>query len=481
MIEALRGFGYTIQTAIADLLDNSITAQARNVWLTFRWAGKDSYVAILDDGIGMTEQALSAAMRPGSRNPLETRDPNDLGRFGLGLKTASFSQCRRITVASRVGGHTAIRRWDLDHVAAVNDWQLLYGPAPGLKKHLERIEQLEHGTLVLWENMDRVVGDLTISHEHAFNRFLELIERVATHLAMIFHRFLEGARPIIRLHINEKAVAPWDPFMITHPATISTPVEKISTSVGQIKFQGFILPHKDRLSLQQFHTGGGPEGWTSQQGFYVYRNRRMLVPGNWLGMGSPRRWTREEPYKLARICLDIPNAADAEWKIDVKKSMAHPPDYLRQRLMELADYVRQQARRVLAHRGAHGRRAPVKEIQRAWIPVEKPDGICYQISRDHPAVVRVLALAGDHMDAVEDMLHLIEETVPVQRIWLDAAERDETHREAFQGAPEADVAKVLRALYQNMVHDLHLAPDEARERLLKTEPFQNSPHLVEAL
>jgi hypothetical protein len=329
--------------------------------------------------------------------------------------------------------------------------------------------------------MDRVVGDSFISHENAHHRFLELIERVATHLAMIFHQFLEGPRSVIRLYINERAVAPWDPFMTTHPATLATPVEKIFTSVGQIEFQGFILPHKDRLSLRQFHIGGGPEGWTSQQGFYVYRNRRLLVPGSWLGMGFPRRWTREEPYKLARIRLDIPNAADAEWKIDVKKSMAHPPDYLRQRLMDLAGYVRQQARRVLAHRGAYGRHAPTRELQRAWTPVEKPDGICYQISREHPAISRVLTLAGEHRDAVEDMLRLIEETVPVQRIWLDAAERDEAHREAFQGVLEADVERVLRALYRNMVQDLRLTPDEARERLLKTEPFQNFPHLVEAL
>jgi anti-sigma regulatory factor (Ser/Thr protein kinase) len=114
MIESLRAFGYSTQSAIADLIDNSISAGARNVWVTFLWDGDNSHVIVRDDGRGMDPAALRNAMRPGSRNPLEERDAGDLGRFGLGLKTASFSQCRRLTVASRTDGTPVeVRRWDL--------------------------------------------------------------------------------------------------------------------------------------------------------------------------------------------------------------------------------------------------------------------------------------------------------------------------------------------------------------------------------
>ena len=122
MIESLRALGYSTKTAVADLIDNSIYAGAPNVWVNLFWDGVDSYVAICDDGGGMNAAVLRNAMRPGSRNPLEKRDARDLGRFGLGLKSASFSQCRRLTVASKDGsGSTEVRRWDLDYVNSTSE------------------------------------------------------------------------------------------------------------------------------------------------------------------------------------------------------------------------------------------------------------------------------------------------------------------------------------------------------------------------
>jgi len=160
MIESLRAFGYDLRTAIADLIDNSIFAGAKNVWIYFHWNGADSYISITDDGYGMSETELYEAMRPGSKSPLEDREPSDLGRFGLGMKTASFSQCRRLTVASRKNKQNpAIRRWDLDHVTKVDRWELLKYAAPGSEQRIEYPDGLKNGTIVLWENLDRVVGD----------------------------------------------------------------------------------------------------------------------------------------------------------------------------------------------------------------------------------------------------------------------------------------------------------------------------------
>ena len=199
MIEALRGLGYSTATALADIIDNSIAAGAQRIDLTFHWAGEASRIAVLDDGSGMSDSELDAAMRLGDRNPLHERSATDLGRFGLGLKTASFSQCRCLTVASARNGEMGALRWDLDVLAnSVDDgWYLLEGAAPGSEPFLTPLVIAGQGTLVLWERLDRIV-----TGGHQMQDFLDLIDTVERHLAMVFHRFLEGGRfalePLLR-------------------------------------------------------------------------------------------------------------------------------------------------------------------------------------------------------------------------------------------------------------------------------------------
>ena len=485
LIESLRGVGYSPETAISDLIDNSISANARNVWITFWWEGRRSHVAILDDGDSMTEGELSEAMRLGSRSPLETRSADDLGRFGLGLKTASFSQCRQLTVASLRDGRFATRRWDLDHVVRVEEWQLLKEPVDGSAALLKPLLGLDQGTMVLWEDLDRIVGNVATSDKRAHDAFLGLIDRVEAHLAMVFHRFLEGGPGGLSIFINggdeDHRVGAWDPFMRNHSATIPTPAERITTPRGDVEVQGFVLPHKDHLNRNQFEVGAGPDGWTAQQGFYVYRNRRMLVAGGWLGLGHGRAWTREEPYKLARIRLDIPNTADADWDIDIKKSVARPPNYIEFRLRDLAELVRKRARQVFAHRGIYGQREPIPDLQRAWRVVPRKDSTAYHVDRNHPLVKQVLDQAGPLQEEVNAMLRLLEETMPVQRIWIDTVEKGEVHKGGFSNAPSADVQAVLEVLYRYLVETVGLDRRAARSQLLKTEPFHNHPNLVEAL
>ena len=485
MIESLRGVGYSLETAIADVIDNSISAHARNVWITFWWEGRRSHIAVLDDGDGMTEAELSEAMRPGSMSPLESRPADDLGRFGLGLKTASFSQCRQLTVASLRNGEYSTRRWDLDHVALVEEWQLLKSPVAGSDEILKPLLKLGQGTMVLWEDLDRIVGNVPTSDSGSHDHFLSLIDRVELHLAMVFHRFLEGGSAGLSIFINgsgkDQRVRAWDPFMRDHRATIVTPEESITTHRGVVAVQGFVLPHKDKLKHRQFAIGAGVEGWTAQQGFYVYRNRRMLVSGGWLGLGQRQAWTREEPYKLARLRLDIPNTADADWDIDIRKSVARAPSYIAFRLRDLAEHVRDQARQVFAHRGSYGPRVPTPDLQRAWRVVQRKDSIAYLVDRSHPLVMQVLDQAGPLKEAVIAMLRLLEETMPVQRVWIDTVENGAIHKEPFEGASSADIQAVLDVLYRHLIETVGLDEHSARSQLLKTEPFHNHPELVEVL
>ena len=439
MIESMRAYGYTLSTAIADLIDNSIAAECTTVWLHFHWSGADSWIAIVDDGKGMTEARLSNAMQLGSRSPLEDRDPQDMGRFGLGLKTASLSQCRRLTVATKIGsGQASLRRWDLDYLSqpGVTGWRLLKRAEDGSEERLSGLDDLDHGTVVLWERLDRIVADAGKDDARIRGHFLRLVEHVESHLAMVFHRFLSGPRRRLKIVVNGNSVSAWDPFLEDHSATQTTP-EEVITLRGQneaIRVKGFILPHKDRLGDEAHARASGPAGWNAQQGFYLYRNERLIVPASWLGLGSGRPWTQEEHYKLARIRLDIPNSMDHAWQLDVKKSSAHPPPELADRLKGLAQTVREQARSVFSHRGRYRQRQTRRDFTRPWTTTHRAGVRVYAIDRKHPALQALLAaVPPDAHDALEAALTIIEETVPVEQIWLDTAERPEETGGAFHG------------------------------------------------
>ena len=413
MIEALRGLGYSTATALADLVDNSIAAGAGSVDLTFVWKGPHSHITIQDDGRGMDDAGLDRAMRLGHQSPLDARAANDLGRFGLGLKTASFSQCRRLTVASRQKGcPIACLRWDLDVLASSDDdtWRLLVGPADGSLRLLDPLQEAPQGTLVLWEKLDRIV-----TPGFSERNFLDLIDVVEQHLAMVFHRYLTGKPRRLRIAINDRAVTPWDPFLATHHATWSSPTAILAPGVAA---QCHVLPHKDRLDRRQQEEAAGVDGWTAQQGFYVYRNQRLLVAGSWLGLGHGRPWMKEEAHRL---------------------------------------------------------------VAQAWRVERLRDGMRYRIDASHPAVAAVLENAGALAPQIRAMIRVVEETVPVQRIWLDTAEGRETPRTGFGGVAPEEIATVANVLFNDLVSRQGLTPEMARERLLRTEPFHHHVALVAGL
>lgn len=479
MLESLRGLGYSTAAALADVIDNSISAEASNIAVNLTWSGASSRISILDDGRGMSDPELESAMRLGDKNPLDARDPKDLGRFGMGLKTSSFSQCRRLTVASLKDGSASCLRWDLDSLKdnPSGGWLMYEGPADGSENFIAPLAAQKSGTLVLWECLDRIV-----TASYGPDDFNDLIDGIEAHLAMVFHRLIEGPKPVFRLTLNGKTVRPWDPFMDDHPSkTWSAPVEKNRTPSGVVEVEGHVLPHKDMLTVKEFEDAAGPAGWTAQQGFYIYRNKRLLVAGGWLGLGQGRPWNREEFYRLARIRLDIPNTADADWKIDIRKSTARPPVALRPWLTKLAEDTRSRARKVFAFRGAPVAGPGKTAIEQAWRVEHTTGGTKYRIDVKHPVVAAVLEGSADKGAMVKAMLRVIEETVPVQRIWLDTAEHHDTPRTGFSGEPTAAVIEVLTTLYEDMLERKHMSAEEAKKSLMSTEPFHNYPTLIAAL
>lgn len=488
LVEALRGVGYTLEAAIADLVDNSISAGASQVLVTFGWEEAESYIAIADNGSGMDQQGLVEAMRLGSRDPRQVRAPHDLGRFGLGLKTASFSQCRSLTVASRVrGASLAALRWDLDHITDTGRWSLLE-PHPRSPSRLASLDEFQSGTVVLLERLDSLVPRGVVEGDGARQRFLDMALAVKRHLAMIFHRYLDGARPRLVMHVNGRGdanrVRPWDPFLLEHPATTRTPPEKLGTACGTVSVQGFVLPHRDQLQPREFDSAAGPAGWAAHQGFFVYRNERLLLAGSWLGLGSPRAWTQEEGFRLARLRLDLPNTCDMAWKIDVKKSVARPPHDVRVRLTDLAEHVRGRARRVLAYRSPLPSREVQQSLRRAWVVSGGAAAPAYRIDREHPAVSALLNSEPGSCSGVpsvaEAALRVIENTMPVERIWLDAPPADR-RGDTTEGQDADAMRPVLLAVYRHLVLVVGLAPAAAREQLRRTEPFHTQPALIDQL
>jgi len=476
MIESLRAFGYSIQTAIADLIDNSITAGAKNVWLTFFWDGIDSHASIKDDGRGMTEEKLIDAMRPGSQSPLQNRDPKDLGRFGLGLKTASFSQCRRLTVASRSKGcDLALRRWDLDYISQVDQWRLLRSAAEGSADRLTDLNEMPQGTIVLWECMDRIVSNVKRSDREAHNHFLEAIEGVEKHLAMVFHRFLEK-RNCLKILINGRPVEPWNPFLSESAATQILPEEKFSWKENRLIIQPYVLPHQSKIDQKTFDRAAGINGWNAQQGFYVYRNERLLVAGDWLGLG----FKQEEHCKLARIRVDLPNSMDDDWSIDVKKSRARPPAALKSDFKRIARLTRQTAVAIYRHRGKVIARDNADKHVFPWDKKIRRGKIFYSINQEHPLVKEAMSLPGEHQPIIRALIRLLEETVPVQQIWIDSSTDPEKHSQPFEDIPSREVVEVMTQVYQAL-RKSGLSPQQARDRILSMEPFQHFEALVQSL
>lgn len=378
MIETLRAIGYHLETAIADILDNSIAAQARRVDLQFNWAEQNSTIYIVDDGVGMTNAGIIEAMRAGSKNPLEVREGKDLGRFGLGLKTASFSQCRKLTVLSKQqGGEIHFWTWDLDFVQQVNEWKIVsQQPSP---QYLKILESRPSGTLVLWEKIDRLRN---LPHDSdKRNAFKVAEEYVSKHLEMIFHRYLEQEE--IHIFTNGRKLITWDPFFTNFKGILPHPIERLGSS--SIQMQGFVLPHKSKF-LEANQPLIDIEDRNAQQGFYIYRNNRLLVSGGWMNL-----FKREEKYKLARIQIDLPNNLDQEWQIDIRKSKAIYPVLFKKQLNRYAKRIREEAANVFEHRNT--------PFDSTGLTVEEQQGLFGELS-----FLRTLLLATQNKEVVSEQI-----------------------------------------------------------------------------
>lgn len=411
LIEGLRDIGYSLETAISDVIDNAITARADRIKINTETFSNEPYIAIIDDGDGMTEEELVAAMRPGSRNPLATRDEPDLGRFGLGLKSASFSQCRRLTVVSRKSGQTSAAIWDLDDVAERNEWAV---QLPDGVAKIPAVEQLgPKGTLVLWQKLDRLTGGYSHNTAKRAQVINQRIAETERHLRLVFHRFMEDSKPL-HIVLNERLLRPLDPFARKNPATIADPEETLTLLRGDVEIQSFTLPHHKQVGKTEWDDIGGPEGHLKSQGFYLYRGKRLILHGTWFGLCR-----QSEITKLSRVRIDIPNSMDAEWKIDVKKSSAQLPPVVRDRLKKVIERILAGSKRTYSKRG---QKLVDHERLPLWHRIQADGQIRYRPNVEHPAFADFAeSLPPDLRRGFFNCIALVGASLPIETLHADIA------------------------------------------------------------
>ncbi|TCJ94910.1 ATP-binding protein [Nocardia alba] len=470
MVASLSSLGYSLPAAVADLVDNSLSAEAKNVDVDFTWEGQRSWIAVADDGRGMTEPELVIAMTVAARGPSAERSATDLGRFGVGLKSASFSQCRKLTVATTRDGSWHARTWDLGIVEQYKEWRLLRDPGDATTSLLRRITgDMQHGTVVLWEQLSGYHSTFVSNEDEKTQaQFYAEAERTEAHLAMVFARFLQ--RPArCRLRVRGSELSPWDPFLSAHASVQRIPWEPLPLGSQSVRVEPFVLPTAQRLSAAEHESAAGQKGWLGQQGFYVYRRDRLILAGGWLGIRGLRR---EEKYNLARIAVDIPAEADTDWGVDVRKASVVPPVSLRRHLERIANYTREAAARSARQRGEVVSRAHGAPLRFAW-NVKRQDGrIILRINRNHPLVKAAMGDRVGNPDVVRSMIRLLEETVPVMalRVLHETDTVDDPEPFGGPGPAAPETVAIARHVYETLLGQGR-SPEDARGVLSSMSPF----------
>ncbi len=468
---SLRDIGYSLEAAVADLVDNSIAAGGLHVGIRCDLTLDPPTLVVHDDGCGMTPEDLVFALRHGGKGPRAARAATDLGRFGLGLKTASFSQCKRLTVVSSQAGCRCAAMWDLDVVEAEDRWVIAILDEQEIAEipHIDLLPPT--GTLVVWQKLDRLFEGELDTHLHELVN--EKLEVLRWHLSLVFHRFLSGDanRPKLSISVNNLALEPFDPFCTKHRSTQKLPLEYVDLGEHRVRIQAYVLPHHARLTNRDYELYRTRSDFISHQGAYIYRNCRLMAWGDWF-----RLVPKGEATKLARVQIDFSSAQDEEWTIDIKKSRARPPREVRDRVKALLPQITGRSARVFRGRGL-----------RLWDDLDHPlwhrfadqDRIRYAVNRDHPTVSAVRQrLDEPGQRALDLLLDSIGTSLPVEMLYSDYS----THAKFFdpQKLPDDDAEAKLRELKLLLFADAAYTPEEFKQAVASTGLFRGHESLVDA-
>ena len=466
LIMSMRSLGYSFNNSIADILDNSISAEASQIEINCVWEGVDPIIEIKDNGKGMSLDELREAMRPGTHSPLEKRSGEDLGRFGLGLKTASFSQCKRLVVKTTKKGETFCAIWDLDKVEKENKWLLDISKC-------ENSDDCE-GTTVRWENIDTLIKK---DRQNGKETFENIIYNLTNHVGITFQRYINGDRKKIRFFVNNIECDAYDPFFKSK--STSSPQEYIKDKNLSCLVESFTLPSKEKCTEEEWNLYAGKEGYLANQGFYLYRNGRLISEPTWFGLEkkTPKR-------KLCRVKIDIDNSNDVIWQLDVKKSKAVPPPFIRKRLRNIIRELVSPAERNFNNRV---QRLSNTQILPIWDRKADKEGVFYSVSREHPLIKSFLKnIDHESKQNLENILNLIDSGIGgiAEGIYADFSDDKNINVIDSKDLEKDELEKIIltaKSFIKELTINDKVTLIQAKETIQKLSPFKESWPLIKDL
>lgn len=412
LLSSLRSVGYIEETAIADIVDNSISSGASKIQLYFDW--EEKRILIADNGEGMSDTELLDSMKIGSADPADIRMQSDLGRFGMGMKTASFSIGKKLLVISKQRGNITNAEWDLEHVESTDKWEVIIHSNDEIISYLDEVktfinfDEYDNGTIISLSVLDKLIDENNI--DKSKKKFYKTIKNIRIHLAMIFHRFIEEDG--LEIYVNGNLLHGWNPFIRHNPATMELSAEEFFDGRSTVYIEPFILPHKNKFeSEDEFKKAGGAKDWLGQQGFYVYRNRRLIVYGTWFG-----KFKKEPAYNLARIQLDMSSESDFEWGIDIKKSKATLPVAIEESITQVAYLAIEKSVAVYNSRGVYNRKNTANNTSLKYVWEQRKNSAgnyMFYLNKKHPMLMKLMQELNDENKVeLKTYLSLIENYSP---------------------------------------------------------------------
>jgi hypothetical protein len=436
IINLMRYNGYSFNLAVADIIDNSITGQVKSKNVNINIIGQsvnDLYVTIQDDGLGMDFDELKRAMNLSDKGPTTKRSKDDLGKFGLGLKSASFSQCSNLIVLSKKTSTELIgMEWDLNYVAENNDWSTNVLESSAINEVIERnkINIGSQGTAVIWRNCDYVF-DSVLEGNKSQEYIATLILELQKNLSLVFHKYISHG---LTLSVNGFELEPMDPFCINGAEGSRSTVqyEEVMDLEGhQVNITGYLLPHITKLGGKKREEKISLNGdLMAGQGLYFYRVDRLISWGSWHNLIK-----KSEANKLARIEISVGNDLDHFWLLEIKKSKIVIPFKIKERIKALMDNVAKGSDRVSTRRVEQ----PSKPFA-LWKRVLDKDKktLQYSVNFNHPLLKSFIDENGLDKDVVSSLVKLIESTFPIEELKNDISQR--TYK---IGIDEDDVENIM--------------------------------------
>jgi hypothetical protein len=345
LVESLRDTGYSKEAAFADIIDNSIAANATRVEVELQYMMGEFRVIITDNGDGMSEEQLKSAMRYGSPR---RNSPKSLGKFGMGLKTASTAFCRRLVVLSQQNSNNVGRAWDIDKIIGSDRWELETPCADDYYEDFEALTEFTeaNGTMIIWENIDRLVK--LGSDKQMREQIASLGKELSLELSAVFFKFLESGEVTISMKVGDAPIVKlkgWDPLcsdlnkssdgacsrvLKEKPVPIEVGGKALSFTV-----KGSIIPSQNELNANERDY---VRYSLDNQGLYIYRESRLIWHDGW----PDRMYKKESKITRLRVELNFSHELDDVFSIDFRKSRVIIPVEIREVLKRLIAPWRQE-------------------------------------------------------------------------------------------------------------------------------------------